>query len=50
MPKDFLRCIKNGGSVITKKLPNGKYIHICFYGGKSYTGEVHTKKRNSKRK
>jgi hypothetical protein len=44
MPKNFDNCVKNGGRVRTKKLPNGKYMRICFLGGKSYAGEVKTKK------
>lgn len=42
MPADFERCIAQGGKVRTKKLPGGKYMAICFIGGKSYAGEVHT--------
>jgi len=44
MPKNFEKCVAQGGRVRTKKLPNGKYIHICFKDGKSYAGEVKTKK------
>lgn len=44
MPKAFEKCVAQGGRVRTKKLPNGKYIHICFKDGKSYAGEVKTKK------
>lgn len=42
MPADFEKCISDGGKVITKKLKGGKYIKICYIGGKSYAGEVHT--------
>ena len=45
MPRDFERCVKNGGRVRTKKLSGGRYMHICFLNGKSYAGEVKTKKR-----
>jgi len=48
MPKAFDDCVKSGGRVRTKKLKNGKYIHICFKGGKSYAGEVKTKLKNKK--
>lgn len=48
MPKAFDNCVKSGGRVRTKKLKNGKYIHICFKGGKSYAGEVKTKKSKTK--
>lgn len=32
----------------TKELPDGKYMHICFLGGKSYAGEVKSKKEEKK--
>ena len=44
MPKDFLNCVKKGGKVRTKKLKDGKFIKICFIGGKSYSSEVHSPK------
>jgi hypothetical protein len=44
MPQAFNECIKNGGKVRTKQLGKGKYMHICFLKGKSYAGEVLTKK------
>lgn len=47
MPKAFDDCVKRGGRIRTKKLSNGKYIHICFKGGKSYAGEVKTKIKKS---
>ncbi len=51
MPKDFDDCVKEGGRVRTKKLKNGKYIHICFKDGESYAGEVHeTKEKQTKAK
>ena len=49
MPKPFEDCLKNGGKVRTKDLPNNKYIHICFKGGKSYAGEVKTKQNPKQR-
>ena len=45
MPKDFESCEARGGRIITKKLKGGKYVHICFIDGKSYTGEVKRKLR-----
>ena len=45
MPRDFERCVKNGGRVRRKTLKDNKYINICFLNGKSYAGEVKTKKR-----
>jgi len=44
MPAGFENCVANGGRVRTKELGNGKYMHICFLDGKSYAGEVKTKK------
>jgi 3-deoxy-D-arabino-heptulosonate 7-phosphate (DAHP) synthase len=44
MPKAFLDCIKNGGKVRTINLQGNKYCHICSIGGKTYRGEVKTKK------
>lgn len=44
MPKAFERCVKEGGRVRTKTLSGGRYIRICFSKGKSYTGEVKSKK------
>jgi len=45
MPQAFENCVKNGGRVRTRKLSGGKYIHLCFLKGKSYAGEVRTKKK-----
>lgn len=45
MPKSFTRCVKSGGKVRTKTLSKGRYMHICFKGGKSYAGEVKRKKK-----
>lgn len=43
MSKGFENCVKNGGRVRTKKLSDGKYVHICFINGKSFAGHVKTK-------
>jgi len=48
MPQGFNKCVKNGGRVRTKKLSGGRYMHICWLNGKSYAGEIHTKKKKSK--
>lgn len=46
MPKDFMDCQKSGGKVVTKSLKGNRYIHICYgKDGKSYTGEVKTRKK-----
>jgi len=47
MPKAFEACVKNGGRIRTKKLSDGKYIHICFLNGKSYAGEVKKKQKKN---
>lgn len=48
MPKSFEDCVKSGGKVVTKKLKNNRYIHICYdKNGNSYSGEVKTKKRKN---
>jgi len=50
MPKGFEKCVAGGGRVRTKKLSGGRYMHICFLNGKSYAGEVKTKKKTTKSK
>lgn len=50
MPGPFNSCVKQGGRVRTKKLGGGKYIHICFKDGKSFAGEVKTKKSKKSKK
>ena len=45
MPKAFNKCVSSGGRVRTKKLSGGRYIHLCFKGGRSYAGEVKKSKR-----
>lgn len=42
-PVGFESCAECGGRVRTKKLPGGRYIHICFKGHKSFASEVHHK-------
>lgn len=43
MPKAFDACVKAGGRVRTRSLPQGKFIHICFKGGKPFAGQVKKK-------
>ena len=45
MPKAFEECVKSGGRVRTMNLKGGRYMYVCFKDGKSYAGEVHTKKK-----
>lgn len=49
MPADFERCVANNGRVRTKRVNKTQYIHICFLGGKSYSGEVKEYKKVLKR-
>jgi hypothetical protein len=46
VPAAFENCVKKGGKVrtIVVNKKKGKYMHVCYKGGKSYPGEVHTKK------
>ena len=46
----FDSCVDSGGRVRTKKLKGHKYMHVCFINGKSYAGEVKTKKAAKKKK
>ncbi len=48
VPKPFTNCVNRGGKVITKVISKkkGTYMHICYIGGKSYPGEVKTKKKS----
>jgi hypothetical protein len=43
MPEAFDKCVRAGGKVRTKSMSNGKYMHICFLGNKSYAGEIKSK-------
>lgn len=51
MPKGFLNCVAKKGRVRTVSGPSakyglkaGQYVRFCFLGGKSFRGEVRTKK------
>lgn len=46
MPKAFNSCVNGGGRVRTIKPNGGTYIHICYKGGKSYSGELKHDKPN----
>ncbi|MFZ5988420.1 MAG: hypothetical protein ACOYWZ_15025 [Bacillota bacterium] len=46
MPKNFERCVSQGGRVFTKTLSKGRYIHICVdKAGKTHSGEVKIKEK-----
>lgn len=44
IPEDFNKCVKGGGKVKTLKPKEGKLLHICTLGGKTYRGEVKSAK------
>jgi len=50
MPKGFTQCVKRGGRVRTIKPKAGKYMPICYSGGKSYAGEVKTAKSPARKR
>lgn len=45
MPAAFLACVKAKGKIRTKLIGKNKYMRICFRRGKSYPGEVMTRKK-----
>jgi hypothetical protein len=45
MPAAFLAAIAKGAKVRTISLKGGKFIHVAFLNGRSYRGEVKTKKK-----
>lgn len=49
MPKPFLDCVKKGGKIRTLKVSKGRFRRICILKGKTFLGEIQTKK-DSKRK
>jgi len=40
MPRSFTDCVSGGGRVRTKTLSGGRYMRICYKGGKSFVGEI----------
>jgi len=49
MPRNFLKCVAEGGNVTTKKLGDGKYIRLCKdKSGKWHQGEVKKSKKFKK--
>ena len=47
MPAGFDKCRAGGGKIRTKQLGGGRYMHVCVLNGKSYAGEVKTKKAST---
>lgn len=50
MPAAFDLCYKNKGFIKTLKKGKNKYQHVCYFKGKSYKGEIKTKKKARKKK
>jgi len=49
MPKGFEKCVKAGGKVVTKRMGDGKYIHLCKdKNGRWHPGEVKVRKKVTK--
>jgi len=47
-PAGFDKCVRGGGKVRTIKVGDKEqYMHVCYLGGKSYSGEVKSKKEAS---
>ena len=57
MPAAFERCLRAGGKIRTKKLPDGSYMKICVRpggakgpkGGRTVGGEIHKKKKEKEK-
>jgi len=50
MPKPFLDCVKKGGKISTRKIPDNKYQRLCTLGKKTYAGEIKRKLGTKKKK
>ncbi len=46
-PRDFEKCVNDGGKVRTISLKGNKFVKVCYdKEGKVHSGETHTKKEN----
>ena len=45
MPKEFDSCVSRGGRVRTLSRGKKKFQRICFIKGKSFAGEIKTRKK-----
>lgn len=45
MGKEFDNCVSKGGRVRTLSRGKNKFQRICFRGGKSFAGEIKTRKK-----
>ena len=51
MPEAFLKCIRDGGKVITKKIDKDRYMHICYdENEKAHPGEIKWKESSKEKK
>lgn len=48
MPKNFLKCVNNGGYVKTIQKGGGKYQRTCTIKGKTYKSEIKKAKKKKK--
>ena len=47
MPHGFTKCVNDGGKVVTEKISNTKYRHVCYdKDNNKFEGEVKTKKKS----
>ena len=47
MPADFLACVKANGKMVTKSLPDNKYVHGCKDSKGWHWGEIKKKQRGA---
>lgn len=46
MPREFLKCVEEGGKVVNKRVNKYEYIKLCMdKSGKWHEGETHHYKR-----
>ena len=50
MPAAFEKCRSMGGKIRTKSMSKNRYMRMCILKGKTYMGEMKTKKKVSKKK
>lgn len=43
-PQQFDQCVKKNGRVRTMPVKGNRYMHVCFLDGKSFAGEVKSRK------
>jgi hypothetical protein len=47
MPQGFTKCVKDGGKVVTEKISNTRYRHVCYdKNNNKFEGEIKIKKRS----